>query len=168
MLRSRHIACTFILCALWSEQSTAGGNPAAMPVPRETPGWMKRHEGFVAIAKMGDSDILLLGDSITDAFRKPEELNPGFQLGNGYAFLAAARLAVRCPEYDFQFFNRARSGNRVADLLHRWEADALSLAPDIASILAGVNEALRNAQELMQSKLGGAMGGLKGLGLPGL
>jgi DNA-binding YbaB/EbfC family protein len=35
-------------------------------------------------------------------------------------------------------------------------------------ILAGVNEALRNSQELMQSKLGGAMGGLKGLGLPGL
>ena len=35
-------------------------------------------------------------------------------------------------------------------------------------VLAGVNQALRNAQDLMQSKLGGAMGGLKGLGLPGL
>lgn len=35
-------------------------------------------------------------------------------------------------------------------------------------ILAAVNEALRNAQELMQSKLGGAMGGLSGLGLPGM
>ena len=35
-------------------------------------------------------------------------------------------------------------------------------------VLAGVNEAIRNSQELMQSKLGGAMGGLKGLGLPGL
>lgn len=35
-------------------------------------------------------------------------------------------------------------------------------------VLAGVNEALRNAQELMQSKLGGAVGGLRGLGLPGL
>jgi nucleoid-associated protein EbfC len=35
-------------------------------------------------------------------------------------------------------------------------------------VLAGVNEAIRNAQELMQSKLGGAVGGLKGLGLPGL
>ena len=28
-------------------------------------------------------------------------------------------------------------------------------------VLAGVNEAIRNAQELQQSKLGGAMGGLK-------
>jgi DNA-binding YbaB/EbfC family protein len=35
-------------------------------------------------------------------------------------------------------------------------------------VLAGVNEALRNAQELQQSRLGGAVGGLKGLGLPGL
>jgi DNA-binding YbaB/EbfC family protein len=35
-------------------------------------------------------------------------------------------------------------------------------------VLAAVNEALRNAQELMQSKLGGALGGLGGLGLPGL
>jgi DNA-binding YbaB/EbfC family protein len=35
-------------------------------------------------------------------------------------------------------------------------------------ILAAVNEALRSAQSLAESKLGGAMGGLKGLGLPGL
>lgn len=35
-------------------------------------------------------------------------------------------------------------------------------------VLAAVNEALRNAQDLMQSKLGGAMGDLGGLGLPGL
>jgi DNA-binding YbaB/EbfC family protein len=35
-------------------------------------------------------------------------------------------------------------------------------------VLAAVNEALRNAQDLMQSKLGGAMGGLGGLGLPGM
>jgi hypothetical protein len=35
-------------------------------------------------------------------------------------------------------------------------------------VLAAVNEALRSAQNLMQSKLGGALGGLGGLGLPGL
>ena len=36
------------------------------------------------------------------------------------------------------------------------------------AILAAVNEALRSAQALAQSKLGGMMGGLGGLGLPGL
>jgi DNA-binding YbaB/EbfC family protein len=35
-------------------------------------------------------------------------------------------------------------------------------------VLAAVNEALRSAQSLAESKLGSAMGGLKGLGLPGL
>src|SRR5881275_1936221 len=35
-------------------------------------------------------------------------------------------------------------------------------------ILAAVNEALRSAQELASSKLGGIAGGLGGLGLPGL
>jgi nucleoid-associated protein EbfC len=35
-------------------------------------------------------------------------------------------------------------------------------------VLAGVNQALANAQDLAQSKLGDVSGGLKGLGLPGL
>ena len=35
-------------------------------------------------------------------------------------------------------------------------------------VLAAVNEALRSAQSLIESKLGPAMGGLSGLGLPGL
>ena len=38
-------------------------------------------------------------------------------------------------------------------------------------VLAGVNQALKNANELMQSRLGASMGGLGGpggLGLPGL
>ena len=35
-------------------------------------------------------------------------------------------------------------------------------------IVAAVNEALRSAQSLVESKLGPALGGLHGLGLPGL
>ena len=35
-------------------------------------------------------------------------------------------------------------------------------------VLAGVNQALKNSQELMPSRLGGAVGGLGGLGPPGL
>ena len=42
--------------------------------------------------------------------------------------------------------------------------------PDMLSdmILAAVNEALRSAQSLMESRLGGMIGGLGGLGLPGM
>ena len=35
-------------------------------------------------------------------------------------------------------------------------------------VVAAVNEALRSAQGLIESKLGPALGGLRGLGLPGL
>ena len=54
----------------------------------------------------------------------------------------------------------------------------ITIAPDVIDpddpegladlVLAGVNQALKNSQDLMQSKLGSAMGDLKGLGLPGL
>ena len=54
----------------------------------------------------------------------------------------------------------------------------ITIAPDVIDpddpegladlVLAGVNQALKNAQDLMQSKMGSAMGDLKGLGLPGL
>jgi DNA-binding YbaB/EbfC family protein len=42
--------------------------------------------------------------------------------------------------------------------------------PDLLAdmVLAAVNEAVRSAQNLVESKLGSAMGGLQGLGLPGL
>ena len=42
--------------------------------------------------------------------------------------------------------------------------------PDLLAdmVLAAVNEALRSAQSLVESRLGGVMGGLGGLGLPGL
>ena len=35
-------------------------------------------------------------------------------------------------------------------------------------VLAAVNEAIRSAHSLMESKMGGLMGGLGGLGLPGM
>jgi DNA-binding YbaB/EbfC family protein len=51
--------------------------------------------------------------------------------------------------------------------------DAKAIDPEDPEILedmivAAVNEALRSAQSLMQSKLGPALGGLEGLGLPGM
>lgn len=87
--------------------------------------------------------ILFQGDSITDAFRKPEEINPAFQLGNGYAFLVAAKLGARHPERHFEFLNRGISGHAVQDLEKRWQADALDHRPDLLSLLIGVNNVIR-------------------------
>lgn len=41
---------------------------AVKPVPRGS-NWTQRHEGFVALAKKGDADVVFLGDSITDDWR---------------------------------------------------------------------------------------------------
>ena len=46
------------------------------------------------------------------------------------------------------------------------DADDPELLAD--TVMAAVNEALRSAQALMESRLGGLTGGLGGLGLPGL
>jgi DNA-binding YbaB/EbfC family protein len=46
------------------------------------------------------------------------------------------------------------------------DPDDVELLEDM--VLAAINEALRSAQELAASKLGGLAGGLGGLGLPGL
>jgi DNA-binding YbaB/EbfC family protein len=46
------------------------------------------------------------------------------------------------------------------------DPDDLELLQDM--VLAAVNEALRAAQELAASKMGGLAGGLGGLGLPGM
>ena len=53
------------------------------------------------------------------------------------------------------------------------EIDPKAIDPDDPElladmVLAAVNEAMRSAQSLAESKLGGALGGLKGMGLPGL
>ncbi|NIK24317.1 hypothetical protein [Paenibacillus lupini] len=37
------------------------------------------------------------------------------------------------------FINRGVGGNRVADFYARWDDDAISLNPDLISILIGVN-----------------------------
>jgi lysophospholipase L1-like esterase len=59
---------------LWAQTpatNSAAGNPAIQPATRSNPtNWMSRHEGFVELAKKGGVDLLFLGDSITDNWRK--------------------------------------------------------------------------------------------------
>ena len=49
--------------------AVAYANTAIEPVPRDG-GWMARHEGFVAEAQKGGIDVLFMGDSITDGWRR--------------------------------------------------------------------------------------------------
>ncbi len=86
--------------------------------------------------------ILFQGDSITDAGRDRTrtEVNDAQALGRGYAYLASARLLRDHPRHGLLLWNRGISGNRVPDLLARWQTDCLALQPDLVSILIGVND----------------------------
>src|SRR5687767_15827158 len=86
--------------------------------------------------------ILFQGDSITDASRNRTVLEPNVAraLGTGYPLLIASELLRDSPERGYRFINRGISGNKVPDLAQRWLGDALALAPDVLSILIGVND----------------------------
>ena len=86
--------------------------------------------------------ILFQGDSITDAGRKRDAMDPNNQgaLGGGYAFLAAADLLKTFPARNLKIYNKGISGNKVYQLAERWQADCLELKPAVLSILIGVND----------------------------
>ena len=88
-----------------------------------------------------DGDIVLFqGDSITDAGR--DQTDPE-NLGYGYAMMAATWFQALYPEKDVHFLNRGISGNRVKDLLARWQEDCLDLQPTWISLLIGINDTWR-------------------------
>jgi len=90
--------------------------------------------------------ILFQGDSITDCGRdrtQQDNANSPGALGHGYALLAAAQLFARFPEGRLTIYNRGISGNEVTDLLDRWFPDCIDMAPDVVSILIGVNDMWR-------------------------
>jgi lysophospholipase L1-like esterase len=58
-----------VLSSIAADDAKPAVNSAIVPAPRDT-NWVKRHEGFVQRAKQGDVNILFMGDSITDGWRR--------------------------------------------------------------------------------------------------
>lgn len=84
--------------------------------------------------------FLFQGDSITDGNRG-RSMDPNHIMGHGYAFSVSSRIGADFPDRGFTFYNRGISGNKVSDLLGRWQEDTLALKPDVLSILVGINDA---------------------------
>ncbi|MFG3422905.1 SGNH/GDSL hydrolase family protein [Micromonospora sp. NPDC049460] len=84
--------------------------------------------------------VLFIGDSITDAGRNRERSD---DLGGGYAMMASAWFTARHPQHAVTFLNRGVSGDRVRDLRARWDDDCLRLAPQVVSVLIGINDTWR-------------------------
>ncbi len=93
--------------------------------------------------RIQENDIVLFqGDSITDAGRDKENKAPNNNraLGTGYAFLAAANLLNAHASKQLTVYNRGISGNKVYQLIDRWEEDCIAVKPNVLSILIGVND----------------------------
>ena len=88
------------------------------------------------------SVILFQGDSITDAGRTRSRIGPNSPdgLGFGYVRKIAAAILENYPERFLQLYNRGISGDRIQDMISRWDEDSLRLLPDLISILIGVND----------------------------
>ncbi|MDR1692913.1 MAG: SGNH/GDSL hydrolase family protein [Oscillospiraceae bacterium] len=84
--------------------------------------------------------VLFQGDSITDCGRDRDD--PA-SLGGGYPKRVADAYNAFCPGSGTVFINKGISGNRVIDLLARYETDFLAVKPDILSILIGINDVWR-------------------------
>lgn len=80
--------------------------------------------------------ILFMGDSITDCCRDKNDDN--FK-GHGIATAVSTRLSYAHPG-ELNFINRGISGNRIVDIYARIKSDAVNLAPDIMTLLCGVND----------------------------
>lgn len=83
--------------------------------------------------------ILFQGDSITDCGRSWDDPE---NLGDGYVRLLSTMLPDKYPKHEFKFINRGVSGEKVRDLVSRWDVDCISLQPDWLSILVGINDTL--------------------------
>lgn len=101
-----------------------------------------RTAGAEAVGEPKPGVVVFQGDSITDAGRSRERdgANEPAALGLGYVGLIARELLAEPANAGMRIFNRGVSGNRSLDLLVRWEHDTLALAPDLVSILVGVND----------------------------
>jgi lysophospholipase L1-like esterase/ketosteroid isomerase-like protein len=109
-----------------TEQVTRIGDTASAstkPVLRDQ-AWVKRHDGFVEIAKKGGIDVLFLGDSITDNWRKPEQGLPVWE--KNFAPLRAANFGI--------------SGDRTQHLLWRMQNGELDgIKPRAIVLMIGTN-----------------------------
>ncbi len=89
-----------------------------------------------------NATVLFVGDSITDGGRARTGNDYNHTMGQSYAFVIAARLGDELAERNLTFLNRGISGNTVADLQQRWQADVLGSKPEVITILVGINDTL--------------------------
>ena len=123
-MHAKHILSLCLLLAV--APLVAFANTAIKPEPRDA-GWVKRHEGFVEIAKQGGVDVLFLGDSITDFWRRDDPKTGGKKVWDAnFASMRAANFGI--------------SGDRTQHVLWRLQNGELDgIKPKAVVLMIGTN-----------------------------
>jgi lysophospholipase L1-like esterase len=112
-----------LLLSLLAFAPAQATNTAIEAVPRDEK-WMARHEGFVERAKQGDIDVLFLGDSITDNWRRADKGLPVWE--REYGQLKAVNFGI--------------SGDRTQHVLWRLRhGEAEGYQPKVVVLMIGTN-----------------------------
>lgn len=85
------------------------------------------------------STVLFIGDSITEWGRD----DATGSIGHGFVRMAADSWAVAHPGHPITVVNKGIGGDRVIDLRNRWTRDAIDVAPDVVTIMVGINDTWR-------------------------
>lgn len=118
----------FFLASAVVRTATAAENTATTPAPRDA-NWVKRHEGFVEVAKKGGVDVLFLGDSITDAWG-----------GEGHNKNAAGGKIWEKTFVPLKAANFGIGGDRTQHVLWRIQNGELEgITPKVAVLMIGTN-----------------------------
>lgn len=118
---------------LFGQDAGQTNNSAIIPAPRSS-AWLKRHEGFVQETKSEQIDLLFMGDSITDFWRRS-----GPRFGTNiwskyYAPLHAADFGI--------------SGDRTENVIWRIDHGELDgLHPKVMVLMIGTNNSRTNSPE---------------------
>jgi len=84
--------------------------------------------------------VLFQGDSVTDCGRDRDD---NASLGDGYASIVSNMFQSLFPDFKIRFINKGVSGDRIKDLINRYESDIKRINPDFISILIGINDTWR-------------------------
>jgi lysophospholipase L1-like esterase len=112
--------CASLLLAAVAAAQEPAKSVALTPVPRAEPGWVHRHEKYVATTKAGGVDLAFLGDSITQGW----EGQPAWD--KHFAPLKAANFGI--------------SGDHTEHVLWRLtHGELVGLTPKVIVIMIGTN-----------------------------
>lgn len=101
-----------------------------------------------------NATVLFQGDSVTDCSRnRNHDCKTAAIMGDGYPRMFMQMYDMLFPNHTVKFVNRGVSGDKIADLLNRYDEDFKAVNPDFISIMIGINDTWHGFEEGTQTSV---------------